>query len=61
MIFRGVIIDADTGKSVPAMRLVLRYLGYFLGIFAFGLGFFWIVFDKRKQGSHDEMGNTVVV
>lgn len=61
MIFRSIIVDATTGQSVPSSRLVLRYLGYFPGIFALGLGFFWIAFDGRKQGWHDKIANTVVV
>jgi len=28
---------------------------------ALGLGFFWIGIDRRKQGFHDKLANTVVV
>jgi uncharacterized RDD family membrane protein YckC len=29
--------------------------------FTLGIGFIWIIFDRRKQGWHDKMANTVVV
>ncbi len=51
MIFLAIIMDARTDETVTALRLVNRYLGYFLGIFAFGLGFLGIGFDRRKKRS----------
>lgn len=55
------IVDADTGAE-PAMRqLFIRYAGYFVSAIPLCLGFFWIAFDRRKQGWHDKLANTVVV
>ena len=61
MIFQAIIMDARTGETVTALRLVSRYLGYFLGIFAFGLVFLEIGFDRRKQGRHDKLANVEAV
>jgi uncharacterized RDD family membrane protein YckC len=36
-------------------------MGYFISGLALGMGFFWIGLDKRKQGWHDKMANTVVI
>jgi uncharacterized RDD family membrane protein YckC len=55
------IVDAATGGRVPMGRLVLRYLGYYVCIFTLFIGFFWIIFDKRKQGFHDKIAGTVVI
>jgi uncharacterized RDD family membrane protein YckC len=55
------VVDATTGGSPPAGRLVLRYIGYYVNIFTCFIGFIWIAFDKRGQGLHDKMANTVVV
>jgi len=36
-------------------------VGYFIAFLPVGLGFFWIIWDKRKQGWHDKIAGTVVV
>jgi uncharacterized RDD family membrane protein YckC len=55
------IVDANTGKKPSTARLIVRYLGYFLASFPLGLGLLWVAFDRRKQGWHDKLANTVVV
>lgn len=55
------IVDATTGGKPSAGRLVVRYIGYYVNIFTCFIGFFWIAFDKRGQGLHDKMANTVVI
>ncbi len=55
------IVDATTGGPPTTGRLFLRTLGYVVNVMTFFLGFLWIVFDKRKQGLHDKMANTVVI
>jgi len=41
--------------------LFVRYIGYFVSVIPFGLGFIWIAFDSKKQGFHDKLAGTVVV
>ena len=55
------IVDADTGAPLTASQSVIRYLGYFVSLIPFGLGYLWIAFDRRKQGWHDKMANSVVI
>ena len=55
------IVDADTGAPLTTSKSVIRYLGYFVSLLPLGVGFFWIGFDRRKQGWHDKMANSVVV
>jgi uncharacterized RDD family membrane protein YckC len=55
------IVDADTLGNPTLIRLVMRYLGYYLSTILFLLGFIWIAFDKRKQGLHDKIANTLVI
>lgn len=55
------IVDATTGGKPSAGRLVLRYIGYIVCVLSLCIGFFWIAFDKRRQGWHDKMANTLVV
>lgn len=61
LIFRARVVDADTGEPASLGRYVLRYFGYILSAIPLGLGFIWVAFDKRKQGWHDKIANTVVV
>ena len=61
MATRTRIADAETGGPPNKRQCVVRYLGYFVSIFGFGLGFLWVAFDKRKQGWHDKLAGTVVV
>jgi uncharacterized RDD family membrane protein YckC len=61
MAISAIIVDARTGGRVPLARLVGRYFAYFISAVPFGLGFLWILVDKRKQGWHDKIVRTVVI
>jgi uncharacterized RDD family membrane protein YckC len=61
MILGMKIVDAETLDQVSKKRLVLRYLGYYISMLGIFLGFFWVAWDKRKQGWHDKIAKTVVV
>lgn len=61
MLFNLKIVDAETKGPVTPLRLVLRYLGYFISILPLGLGFLWIVWDKNKQSWHDKIAKTVII
>ena len=61
MIFKATIIDAKTGGKPSLRQLIIRYLGYIISTIPLGLGIFWVAFDKKKQGFHDKLANTVVV
>jgi uncharacterized RDD family membrane protein YckC len=55
------VVDADTGQPLSSARAVLRYVGYFLAAMPFCIGLLWVAFDRRKQGWHDKLANSVVV
>lgn len=55
------IVDARTGGKPGLGQLIVRYVGYYVSIVVFFLGFAWIALDVRKQGWHDKMAGTVVV
>jgi uncharacterized RDD family membrane protein YckC len=61
MAIRANILDARTGGQPSNLQLLLRFAGYFVSMFALGLGFIWIGIDRRKQGWHDKIAGTVVV
>ena len=61
MIFKATIVDAKTGGKPSLRQLIIRYLGYIISTIPLCLGIFWVAFDKKKQGFHDKLANTVVV
>ncbi len=55
------IVDATTGAPISLGQGILRYLAYIISALPAGLGFLWILWDKKKQGWHDKIANTVVI
>ncbi|HEY0154926.1 MAG TPA: RDD family protein [Longimicrobium sp.] len=61
MLIGAQIVDVRTGEAASTWQLTARYLGYYLSLLPLGLGFFWVLFDSRKQGWHDKLSRTAVV
>lgn len=61
MAIKAKIVDANTGGPASTGQLIGRYFAYLVSFIPLGLGFFWICFDKKKQGWHDKLAGTVVV
>jgi uncharacterized RDD family membrane protein YckC len=61
MMIRARIVDAETGGPLTRAQAIKRYLGYYVSLFGLGLGFFWVGWDRRKQGWHDKIAGTVVI
>jgi uncharacterized RDD family membrane protein YckC len=61
MVISAKIVDAKTLGKPSTGQLIVRYIGYFISAFVFGLGFLWVAFDKRKQGWHDKIAGTLVI
>jgi len=61
MIFKATIVDAKTGGKPTLKQWIIRYLGYFVSLLPFGLGYFWVAFDKKKLSFHDKLANTLVI
>jgi uncharacterized RDD family membrane protein YckC len=61
MILKLKIIDASTGGKMTLGQSIGRYFAYIPAMILFCFGFFWIIWDKRKQGWHDKLAKTVVI
>ncbi len=61
MAISALIVDDVTGDKPSVGQLIGRYFAYFISTLPFGLGFFWVAFDSKKQGWHDKLAGTVVV
>ena len=58
----GLCVKRADGMSMDYKTAAARCLiGYPLCFLTFGLGFLWALWDKRKQGLHDKIANTLVV
>ncbi|MCY4045083.1 MAG: RDD family protein [Cellvibrionales bacterium] len=60
-LFKLRIVDARTQQSLKPDQVFIRVIGYILAFLPLGLGYFWVLFDRRKQGLHDKLARTVVV
>lgn len=55
------VVDTASLQRVTPRQAVIRYLGYFVSLLPLGLGFLWILRDRRRQGFHDLLAKTVVL
>ena len=54
------IIKAD-GSKLDVVSAFVRYLSYIVSSIPLGLGFFWVIWDSKKQGWHDKIAKTYVI
>ena len=55
------IIDAGSGGRARPSQLLVRLIGYAISFAPAGLGFLWMLWDRRGQGWHDKLARTQVV
>ena len=55
------VVDAGTGQALSLGQGIKRYVGYIISSLPLCLGLIWIGIDRKKQGWHDKLANTVVV
>lgn len=55
------IVDKDTHNNISFKQSIIRFLGYIISLLPLGLGFFWMIWDKEKQGWHDKLAKTFVL
>lgn len=61
MILKLKVVDATTGNVLTVGQAIGRYFAYFLAFIPLCLGVIWVGFDRKKQGWHDKLANTVVI
>ena len=55
----GVRVMRTDGTRLRLGNALLRQVGYWISAI-FYLGFFWILFDNKRQGFHDKLAGTIV-
>ena len=54
--------NMSTGENLTWLEAILREtVGRFVSALVLGLGYFWVLWDKDKQGWHDKIAKSVVV
>ncbi len=61
LLFDCQIVNARTGERIKFTQALLRFFGYIISLLPLGLGFLWIIVDKRKRGWHDKIAGTAVI
>ncbi len=61
MALKLTIVDEKTGEKPTVGQSIGRYFAYILATIPLFLGFFWIIWDNKKQGWHDKLAKTVVI
>lgn len=57
----GIKVCDINGKNITVFKSFVRFLGYYLCFYSLFLGFFWILFNRKRQGWHDCLAKTLVV
>lgn len=54
-------VVGEDGKVIDYQVAIVRCLGYIVSSLVVFLGYFWIIWDEKKQGWHDKIARTYVV
>ncbi len=54
------VIDFKTGRKISYKQAITRWVGMCISALPLGLGFLWVIWDKRKRAWHDYLAGTVV-
>jgi len=57
----GIRIVRTDGHRLKLRNAVIRMVGYWISTLFFFMGYWWILFDSRRQGWHDKLARTMVV
>ena len=57
----GLVVVDERGKQISFWRGISRHAAKAVSALLLCIGFIMVAFDKRKQGLHDKMVNTLVI
>ena len=61
MLYKAKIVDATSYEKPTTKQFILRYVGYYISLLPLGLGYFWVIWDTKKQAWHDKLAHTIVI
>jgi uncharacterized RDD family membrane protein YckC len=57
----GIKVVRKNGTKLSFGRSLVRFFAYWISLIPLGLGFFWILWDRNRQGWHDKIAGTQVL
>jgi uncharacterized RDD family membrane protein YckC len=58
----GIRVVRASDQTIPGILLALiRYIGRVISAFFLLLGYFWMIWDRRRQTWHDKLSSCVVI
>jgi len=57
----GLKVVRRNGAKLSFGRSILRFFSYWISALPLFLGFFWVLWDSKRQGWHDKIAGTQVV
>ena len=57
----GLKVVRKNGAKVSFGRSILRFFAYWISAIPLFLGFFWVLWDPKRQGWHDKIAGTQVL
>ena len=57
----GLKVVRKDGERVSFFRALLRFFAYWISAIPLFLGFFWVLWDSKRQGWHDKIAGTQVM
>ena len=57
----GIKVVMEDGSKLTYGKTILREIGAYTSAGIFLLGYFWVIWDAKKQGWHDKIAQTLVV
>jgi uncharacterized RDD family membrane protein YckC len=57
----GLKVVRRNGANLSFGRSILRFFSYWISAIPLFLGFFWVLWDPKRQGWHDKIAGTQVV
>ena len=61
MMVLKIKVIKENGSKITYKDGVLRYFASILSAVVFGLGYFWMIWDSKKQTWHDHIAKTLVI
>jgi uncharacterized RDD family membrane protein YckC len=56
----GLKVARKNGSKVSFGRALVRFFAYWISAIPLFLGFFWVLWDPKRQGWHDKIAGTQV-
>ena len=55
------VVKADGGAILTPGEAVVRYIGQIISAIPLGLGYFWVIWDPKREAWHDKIAGTKVL